>query len=72
MLVFFTTRRMLEWIRVTHWLENEMVVFLYGLRQSSLHELSFMVELGPCVISLHGIITRFILVWAPGPRSSWT
>lgn len=50
--MFFMTRRMLEWARVRHWLGNEMVVFLYGVRQSSLYELAFRVELGPCIISV--------------------
>ncbi|WMV48622.1 hypothetical protein MTR67_042007 [Solanum verrucosum] len=42
----------LEWVKVPHWFGNGLVVSLYGLGQSSPHELAFGVELGPSVISL--------------------
>ncbi|KAF3684402.1 putative WUSCHEL-related homeobox 5-like [Capsicum annuum] len=43
---------MLEWVKVSHWLGNGLVVCLYGLGKSSPLELAFEVELGPRSISL--------------------
>lgn len=40
-------------VRVPRWLGNKLVVCLYGLAQSSPIELTFEVELGIGVISLH-------------------
>ncbi|PHT44568.1 hypothetical protein CQW23_13726 [Capsicum baccatum] len=43
---------MLEWVKVSHWLGNGLVVCLYGLGQSSPLELAFEVKLRPKSISL--------------------
>ncbi|KAF3681277.1 hypothetical protein FXO38_01843 [Capsicum annuum] len=45
--VFFTETKVLEWVEVPHLLGNGLIVCLYGLGQSSSHELAFGVELGP-------------------------
>ncbi|MCD7471579.1 hypothetical protein HAX54_012078 [Datura stramonium] len=39
-------------VKVSHWLWNGLMVCLYGLGQSSPHELAFGVELDPGVISV--------------------
>lgn len=41
-----------EWVRVPHWLENGLVIQLYGFGDFSPHELASWVELGSSVISL--------------------
>lgn len=41
---------LLRGVRVPHWLENRLLVTLYGLGQCSPHEVAYEVELGPSVI----------------------
>lgn len=41
----------LEWVKVSHWLRDGLVVSLYGLEQASPHELAFGIELASVVIS---------------------
>lgn len=50
---------------------NELVVCLHGVGQSSPHKLVHGVELGPNVISLHGITIKPIPVWTPDSRFNW-
>ena len=46
---------------VPNWLRNELMISLYGLDKSSPRELTFEVELGLGVISLHDIKIRSIM-----------
>ncbi|MCD7467297.1 hypothetical protein HAX54_004641 [Datura stramonium] len=67
-------KAVLEWIRIPHWLGNGLVVCLYGLVQSSPHELAFGVELVQvpylCMISESGPSPFWLPVSALfGPRS---